>query len=355
MKKSILALSLIVASTAMAQNFQVVISKEKTNYESSVFNWVDAGVQYTNWVDTGSPYNCLNWTPVSDEQLIDYQQNSTCSQDQTRKKQYIEEDLFSGTTRVAKEETENQTISSNETRTVNVTQEPAYQVGNSFNCSSWIPETNTVFSGTAFEQNRDCSVNMEQKYNHSVSGNKIHSFTNTYIETNVNEKRNSIGIKKHSLIVKSCGYDQQISGTCSNSRIQTSFENIPTGRGWGIMILDPVTFQKKFYNRYDTHAYPNLATDMANVINNANSGDLILIGTYDQPAYINTGFINAMGTHLKADTVFLSNIASVGYPNSDGTNYRSSYAIISYKGGKKITEDKGYRYDDSYISAILPE
>ena len=355
MKRSILALSLIVASTAMAQNFQVVITKDKTDYESAVFNWITDGVQYTNWIDTGSPSNCLSWNPVSDKQLIDYQQNSTCNQTQTRKKQYMEKDLFSGAKRVAKEEIENQIINSNETRVVNVTTEPAYQVGNSFNCNSWMPETNTVFSGTVFEQNRDCSINMEQKYNHSVSENKTHSFTNTYIETNVNETQDSIGTKKHTLIINSCGYDNKLSGICSNSRIETSFENVPTNRGWGVMILDPITFQKKRYNSYDTHGFPDLATDMANIINAADSGDLILIGTYDQPAYINTALINAMGKHLKADTVFLNNISSVGYPNSDDINYRSSYAIISYKGGKKIAEDKGYRYDDSYISVNLPE
>ncbi len=356
MKKTILAI--VVSSLTIMSNaggFQVVIDKTKAAYESDIVNWIDNGINYTNWIDVGVEFNCGIWIPESTNQLSSYNQTSTCDQNQERKKQYMEKDLFSGNTRVIKEEKESQIIQKSTNRNIVVNSESPIQQGSSFDCNTWTPLSSESYYGTNVDQNRICSANMIQDYVHILDSSEIHRHTNNYIDTQKDEYKTVAGTKKHTIFSKSCGYDGKLSGQCSGSRIDTTYYSSGTGRGWAILVLNPNDFSAKNYNRFDTHGDPDLSNSMATMINNIASGDLVIISTYDQPAYINSAFVNAMGTHLKANTTFLNEISTLGYPNSDDRRYRSSYSLISYKGGQKIAEDYGYRHDDSEVSALLPK
>lgn len=355
MKKTMIAL--IVSTTAIMTNaasFQIIIDKSRSNYEVEVIDWVDDGINYTNWTNIGSTFNCETWTPQSTTQLDDYGQSLTCDQNQERKKQYMEKNVYDGSIRVAKEEIESQKINTVENRTVSVVSEAAIQQGASFDCNSWTPLASDTYYGVDVSQNRNCSANMNQDYVHTVETNEIHRYTNTYVETQKAESQLTAGTKKHTIHSKSCGYDRKLSGECFNSSINTTYYSSGTGRGWAILVLDPNDFSAKNYNRFDTHGDPTQSNNMATMINNIKNGDLVIISTYDQPSYINSAFVNAMGTHLKANTTFLNELVTLGHPNSDEKRYRSSYSLISYKNGEKIAEDYGYRYEDSEVSALLP-
>lgn len=355
MKKILLLALTSVSLLSFASDFQVIINKKSSSYESGTESWIQKDIKYTSWLNTGSEYNCEDWTPSSEKQKIDYIQSSICDQNQERKKQYIEEDVFSGKTRVSKEETEYRNIKQTKNRDITVYSDSPILIGSSFDCAVWIPSISTAYYGELLDQNRTCNGNMGQDYTHKFEEMEINNFTDYFLSTDYEESQSVTGVKKHNINVVSCGYDNKLNGLCKNSRIETSFEYNNNARGWSLLILNPIDYTLRSYNHYDTHLTPSLATDMANKINSAKNGDLVVIGTYDQPSYINSDLINSMGTHLKSNTTFLNDIALLGYPNSDNIRYRSSYAIISYKGGKKINEDFGYRYDDSSVSALLPE
>lgn len=158
----------------------------------------------------------------------------------------------------------------------------------------------------------------------------------------------------HKIYVRSCGYDNHLKGLCSSSRIQTTYEDQSIPRGWSVMVLNPKTLVKKDFRSYDTHGTQSLSTTMGQYLDTIATGDLVIIGTYDQPAYITDSFISSMGRNLNADTAALQSIKLTS-PNVDDVRYRSSYAIISYKGGVKVSEELNYRHTDTYLTEYVEE
>jgi hypothetical protein len=355
MKNKILITISLLGVCAYAQSdFVIIVDKKHNEYFTDADVWVDGGIRYTNWINVGAPFNCESWLPEMNNQKSDYNQSTNCDQNQERKKQHLEENKKTGQLRVVKEDLESKTVSQVSNRTVNVLSEEAYDVGSPYNCNTWSPLANTIYYGQSVNQSRSCSQSIEKIWNHIVDDVEQHTWTEAYSEQR-SENQIAQGTKKHRISLKSCGYDQVLTGHCgSGNEIDTTYsDKSSVGRGWSVMVLNPVTFQQKDFRTYDTHADINLSTTMGQYLDSIAAGDLILIVTHDQPAYITSSFISSMSRNLKANTTFLNNI-KLPQGSSSSNGYRSSYAIIAYKGGDKIAENGNYRYTDSSVSVELP-
>lgn len=353
--KILIAMSLLGVCAYAQSDFVIIVDKKGNEYLTDSDIWEDGGIQYTNWVNVGSPYSCDTWIPAMANQKSNYSQSANCDQDQERKKQYLEENKKTGVKRVVKEETESQTVNQSSNRTVSVSSDAPYDVGSPHSCSTWSPAANTVYYGVTANQSRNCLQNIEKIWRHKVNNIEEHNWTESYSE-NDSQNQSVPGTKKHTISLKACGYDQVIAGNCgSGNEIDTTYaDKSSVGRGWNVMVLDPNTFQQKDFRSYDTHADINRSTTMGSYLDSIATGDLVLIVTYDQPAYITSSFISSMSRNLKANTTFLNNI-KLSQGSSAGGGYRSSYALIAYKGGDKIAENGNYRYTDSAVSAQLPK
>lgn len=348
MKKSIISL-LMVASFSYASNFMIVIDNEKNDYDVVEKPlWVDIDPDYSSWVDTGDYKNCDSWLPSINQQKTDFNQSANCDVEQERTKYNRQENTIDGTIRVISEETETQYVRSIVNREVNVSNETPILEKNNYNCDTWSPETSTVYYGTTFEQERYCDIDLMQKWNYHSDSIYINSWEERYTEHSGYETQNVNGTKKHPISLRSCGYDvtSSCTGHSSRSYIKVRDGYTSVGRGWGIMVLDPNNFSIKSYNHFDNHLTPALSDNMATLLNNVKNGDLVVIATYDQPSYINQNFINSMVNNLGASSSSLNMIMS---------EYRSSYGIISYKKGNKISEKAGPRYTYQEISELLPK
>ena len=345
-KKNIILSSIcLFIVTSYSSDFLVIIKKEDNKYDV-VENplWVDIEPTYTEWVETGNVENCNIWLPKIDQQKNDFSQNAECDFEEERIKSNKQQNTIDGTIKTISQETENQFIKDISFRNIEVTSNNPIQEGNNYNCDSWLPEVNTEYYGTVFEQERICDVDIMIKWNYSLNSSIVDFWEERYTEHTGLESQNANGTKKHPVYARACGYD--VASECGGSKITIRDHIQGVSRGWGIMVIDPDTYSVKSYNRYDTHATPALSDNLATELNNVTSGDLVVIATYDQPAYISDNFINSMVSNLKADEAGLKMVQS---------EYRSSYVIISYKGGNKIEEDYGARYTYKSISANLPK
>jgi hypothetical protein len=79
-KKTILSLSVLLATQAYSNEFVTIISSEEVSYISG------KSVETTEWANNGGIYGCETWSPTAD--TVNYRekftQNRDCSQDQTR-------------------------------------------------------------------------------------------------------------------------------------------------------------------------------------------------------------------------------------------------------------------------------
>lgn len=348
MKKKILFFVVGFSFLASANTSFVVVMDKNSNYEI----WNEEIVRYTEWENISTPYDCSEWLPTMSSQEMDYQQTETCNQRQERTKTVVRVESKTGNEKVISSVVEDQIVSLENKRNIVVTSNSETNKGGLHSCTTWLPLASDYYYGEDVNQSRTCSQDKEQNFIHSLSGSSLYVYTKERTEMkDYNQTVN--GSTQHTITMRSCSYDNTVAGKCPSSRMITSYEDIGLSRGWSVMVLDPNTFKRKSFAHYDNHGYPTKIDDMEVFLRNIKDGDLVLIGTYDQPAYITDSFISTMGELFGADTAFLSSIKTV-HPNSNTTGYRSSYNLVAYKNGEKKAEDKGFRYEDSHITINLP-
>lgn len=217
--------------------------------------------------------------------------------------------------------------------------------GEPYNCSEWLPATNEYSKIVDFEQTRTCYKDItRERFDKKDTELKTTTITQNQMNT---------GTKVLDLKVRSCGYDDTLAGNCSGSFINVNGVSRSIGRGWGIMTIDPKTFLMKSYAGFDTHADISRSNTMATYLNNLSDGDLVVIATYDQPAYFYNTFKTSVVNNLSGSSTLLSSIQLTDTTVASGDKYRSSYIIVAYKKGIKLGEVRNYRYSSSRLNLII--
>jgi hypothetical protein len=158
MKKNIIAISMLLAiGSVTASTYLITIDKKLQPYFNTTSKWASTTSDFTIWVDLNAPYNLSIFTPLISSQSVDFVQNQTFDQDQTRYEQKINYDpVTSGYRNVGIPVLEENTIVGNNSRTVEVIDLDWNDVGVVDNCNVWTPEVGTILFGEEFTQERQC-------------------------------------------------------------------------------------------------------------------------------------------------------------------------------------------------------
>jgi len=196
-KKTIIAqLVFLTFSVAAATDYLVIIQKDNHKYEV-VENplWENIEPTYTEWTDTGTLNNCNTWNPLISQQKVDFSQAANCDAEQERTKSNRQQNTIDSTIKTVSQETENQFVNKSSNRNINVTNVSPIEEQSNYNCELWSPESSTVYSGTTFEQERYCDVDMMQKWNYSLNSSNIDTWEERYTEQTGYETQDIVGIK----------------------------------------------------------------------------------------------------------------------------------------------------------------
>jgi hypothetical protein len=148
---------------------------------------------FTEWVNNNEPYDFSSYLPEILLQDTDFVQIQTFKQDQVQYEQQreFEENLniYQNINKPIKHE---KTISDDNRRTINVIIEPWINSGIHYDCSSFLPNVESVNKGEIFTQKRNCKQDQ--------NANLIYKVENTTIDTklknqtiNEEENKQSIG------------------------------------------------------------------------------------------------------------------------------------------------------------------
>lgn len=168
---------------------------------------------WSGWTDSGSHYNCGTFSPsVSTvNHSTSFTQTRYCSQNQTRTRT-VYNVWTDGTETLNRVESDSQTITEQESRTVTGTKD--YIVGtvtgswsswsnsgSKYNCGSYSPSTSTVNHGTSFTQTGSCSQNQTRSrtiYNDWKLGSNTYKSTETDSQViSVSSTRTATGTKDY--------------------------------------------------------------------------------------------------------------------------------------------------------------
>lgn len=109
MKITLISMAIFSTFSIYANDYVVVVDKEKNTYESSELR---EELEYTEWSNTGETFDCINKTPLSSDiyEGTDFDQDADCKQNQERIKTTYLVDSISGTKIKKSEEIENQVV-----------------------------------------------------------------------------------------------------------------------------------------------------------------------------------------------------------------------------------------------------
>ncbi len=163
------------------------------NTESETVSGVETrlvNVDISNWSNSGSVSGCSGWSPVVSNQTSDFTQTRTCQQPQEREITYSIEGVTVKTT------VENQNVSVNESRNVDVSGNVGGGSGSwsswtitDSSCTSWSPNASQVQSGQRYLQERTCTDYRERNRYYVIDGQVVKTIkdtdTNTRTESRV--------------------------------------------------------------------------------------------------------------------------------------------------------------------------
>jgi len=196
-KKTIIStLILTTLSVVASTDYLAIIKKEKNNFDV-VENplWKNIPPTYTEWLDTGSFNNCNSWLPSISQQEVNFIQTANCDVEQERTKSNRQQNTIDSTIKTINQETENQFINKSINRNINVSNALPLEEKGNYNCELWTPEPSTVYSGTIFEQERYCDVDMMQKWSYYSDLSLVGTWEDRYTEGTGYETQDVLGTK----------------------------------------------------------------------------------------------------------------------------------------------------------------
>jgi len=195
-KKTIISTTILMSLIATSSEYLVIIKKDDNKYDV-IENplWVNISPTYTNWIETGIISGCGNWTPAISQQKSNFSQESNCDFEQERIKTSLQKNRIDLTTRITNQQTETQNETRLTTRNISTLNDPVIVEKNNYNCETWTPNTNTVYTGTTFDQERYCDVDMMQQWNYLLDGSQINTWQERYTENSGYETQNVLGTK----------------------------------------------------------------------------------------------------------------------------------------------------------------
>lgn len=143
------------------------------------------------WIDTMRTEQG-EWAPVSGNQVEDYTQYRTYTQNQSRSLNYY---VANGDSIGTHEQTQALT-GQTQNQSIVVTVSNWTNSGVHYACGTWSPEVSTVNYGENFTQNRSCSQDQTRTYTHKLGTNTVHTrdVTQTISET---ESQSATGTKQN--------------------------------------------------------------------------------------------------------------------------------------------------------------
>jgi hypothetical protein len=173
MKKNILTMAVVIAlGSVTASTYLITIDKKFGSYYNTTSKWAATDSEFTTWLDINTPYNLSEFTPLILNQDIDFIQNQTFDQDQTRYEQKRNYDpVTSGYRNVGLPILEENTIVGNNTRTVEVIDLGWNDVGIVDNCNIWTPEVESILFGEEFTQERQCEQAKKRTLEYYIESN----------------------------------------------------------------------------------------------------------------------------------------------------------------------------------------
>ena len=171
--------------------------------EDQPYNWEEQPPSGGAYEPVGSAsYN--SWEPAISNQKADFTQTRSGTQDYQRTVNVYETNTATGEQRLVDTYTESETRPTEETRAIDVANNPNggadgwsswSNTGSIYNCGGWSPSTSTVNQGQRFTQYQDCSQNQERFIYYLTSGSVIEQNRGTRTVT-VTRSRSATGTKQ---------------------------------------------------------------------------------------------------------------------------------------------------------------
>lgn len=139
-------------------------------------DWVTWKNFSTPWRTVGGMQYDGDWSPEADLQTQDYVQSRGFSYDQERDVVEKVKNLNTGQVIESLREREERTISDTESRNVAVSVSQWTDLNQTRDCSDWEPPRDQVEKGLDYTQERNCSIEQEREYRHTIGNNQpIHT------------------------------------------------------------------------------------------------------------------------------------------------------------------------------------
>ena len=166
------------------------ISDMPTELPDDWITWKDFT---TPWRTIGGITYTSEWSPEADLQIQDYVQSRGFSYDQERDVVKKIKNLNTGEVIESLREREERTLSETETRNVAVAISNWKDLNQTKSCSTWELPRDEVEKGVEYTQERDCSIEQERDYRHTVGNNQpIHTRSETQV-VQFTEQRPAVG------------------------------------------------------------------------------------------------------------------------------------------------------------------
>ena len=207
-------------------------------------------------------------------------------------------------------------------------------IGSTYNCGAWSPSLSDFYVDTDVSQSMDCSQDQERIITYrscSVSGKCTDNNVTDYNTISVTESQVKEGTKLYSLNVSSCGLEDSCYPDSSHRSIKYHDTVAYASRSWQVMVIDSKTNSVDSINKYDVFGDINQAYAMRDKLRAIPNGKLVAINTWDEPSRNVSVFHNELVNYFGAN-------------KANSMEYRSSYLLLGYKNGSKLSEKYGGRY-----------
>jgi len=173
------------------------ITRSESRLATGTFrDWQPIASIFTDWENDGESYGYSAWSPAPSNQVADFAQSRSYSQDQGRYEHKREQDQVTGDIRDSGDPIlHEKTLSESESRNVKVSWSDWTNVGGHTNCSAWSPTPGTVNHGESFTQNRDCDQAQARNRIYQAGSDTIHSVAESRTITET-ESQDATGTKR---------------------------------------------------------------------------------------------------------------------------------------------------------------
>ncbi len=162
---------------------------ERSQSRDQVCSWEATTSTYSNWTNDGNPHSHGTWTPVANAQVNDFKQTRSYKQTQKRHEQKrlrcVETGVIKneGNTILRKKD-----ISSEEERSVTVTQSVWSNHQDPLNCGAWTQTDDVINNGHSYRQTRQCDQQQKKVWTYKLGNTQLHS-RDQFKTVNIKESR----------------------------------------------------------------------------------------------------------------------------------------------------------------------